>query len=239
MEMAFADEPVDFGARSFECGWSERAQTALDIAGRVQELARRLGEIEPSYARIRPDPGMRTYRAGDPGPILEMEAVALADLIDRRGRFDPPRYPAPVGPKGYDLLYRSDQMRRSPLSLSVSIQAGQHGPGWVENRVRVRPDDDHGLWRDVEKGIEVLDAIVGVWDPDWACAYAVVVEPLPPEGGEVRSDDRPWLAWTAKPLQPRPVPPFNRPYPHPFPLDHAGPPAERRAWHGGELEVWP
>jgi len=237
--MAFADEPCSYFSRRFECGWSPRPQAALDIAARVQTLARRLGAIDPAYERLRPDPGMRTYRPGDLGPIVEMETTALADLIDRRGRLDLPRYPRPVGPMGYSVLYRSDHRQRHPSFLSVSVRVGQFGPGWRENGVEVSPDHDSHVWRDPERGIAILDAMVEVWDPEWACAYALHTE-LPPSGeGEGRSWVRPWLAWTAKPLQPRPVPPFNRPYPHPFPLDHAGPPAEVRPWHGGELQTWP
>src|SRR5258708_6266418 len=209
--MPFADEPVEFHARSLQCGWSERAQAPPDNAARAQQFARRLGVIDPAYERIRPDPGMRTYRPGDLGPIVDMETAALADLIDRRGRFDPPRYPAPVSPTGYRLLYRSDHKRHNPSSLSVSIRAGEYGPGWVENRVDVRPDVEHALWRDPKLGVRVFNAMVAVWAPEWACAFAHVTELLPPEGNEVRSRNRPWLAWTAKPLQPRPVPPFNRP----------------------------
>lgn len=237
--MTFAEEPVGFAGRRFECGWSERPQTAGDIAARVQDFARRLGLIDPASGRLRPDPGMRRFRPGDLGPIIEMTTAELGDLIDRRGRFDPPRFPTPVGPTGYRVLYRSDHLVRDPSSLTVSIRAGENGPGWRENRVDVRPDVEHPIWRDQELGIELMDAMVGVWKPEWACAYARTTELPPPEGGEGRSHVRPWLAWTAKPLQPRPVPPFNRPYPSPFPLDDAGPPAKVRAWRGGELRIWP
>ena len=237
--MAFADEPVDYLSRCFECGWSACPQSALDIAAQVQSLARRLAAIDPAYERLRPDPGLRTYRAGDLGPIVDMETTALAELIDRRGRFDLPRYPRPVGPQGYSVLYRSDHRQRHPSFLSVSIRAGQYGEGWRENRVHASPEPGHRVWRDPELGIQVLDAMVETWVPEWACAFSHTTE-LPPSGeGVGKSRIRPWLAWTAKPLQPRPAPPFNRPYPHPFPLDEAGPPAEVRAWQGGELQIWP
>src|SRR5258708_13492994 len=126
--MPFADEPVEFHARSLQCGWSERAQAPTDIAARAQQFARRLGVIDPAYERIRPDPGMRTYRPGDLGPIVDMETAALADLIDRRGRFDPPRYPAPVRPTGDRMLYPTDHKLPTPSSLSLSISAGNHHP---------------------------------------------------------------------------------------------------------------
>ena len=223
----------------FECGWSARSQSAIDIAARVQDQARRLGKLIPEYGRLRPDPGMRRFRPGDLGPIVDMATDELGELIDRRGRFDPPRFPAPVGPTGYRVLYRSDHMARNPSFLAVSVRAGEYGPGWRENRVKVWPDADSPIWRDPERGIEIMETMVEAWEPEWACAYGSIMEPLAPEGGKVRSHVRPWLAWTAKPLRPRPVPPFNRPFPHPFPLDDAGPPADRRGWHGGELQIWP
>jgi hypothetical protein len=234
--MPFADEPAEYG-RDFECGWSQRPQSASDVAARVQELARRLGTIDPAYGRLRPSPGMRRFRPGDLGPIVEMETVELADLIDRRGRFDPPRCPAPVGPTGYSLLYRSDHMVRDPSLLTVAIRAGGYGAGWVENRVDVRPETEHPIWRNLELGAKVLDAMVEIWDPEWACAYGPPVERRPQDDEMSRA--RPWLAWTVKPLQPRPNPPYARPYPYPFPLDDAGPPAEVRPWRGGELRIWP
>src|SRR4051794_22262308 len=112
--MAFADETVSDIHRDFECGWAVRKQTAADVADRVQHLARRLGAIDPAYGRIRPSPGMRKFRLGDRGPILDMARAELADLIERRGRFDPPRYPAPVSPTGYSVLYRNDLMGLDP-----------------------------------------------------------------------------------------------------------------------------
>jgi hypothetical protein len=81
--------------------------------------------------------------------------------------------------------------------------------------------------------------MVETWAPEWACAYSQTTE-LPASGeGEGKSHTRAWLAWTEKPLQPRPVPPFNRPYPYPFPFEEMGPPTEVRAWRGGELRIWP
>jgi len=103
--------------------------------------------------------------------------------------------------------------------------------------VEVQPDVDHSLWRSPEQGIKVLDALVDVWEPEWACGYGPPVEDRPEDNEFSRA--RPWLAWTLKPLLPRPNPPYARPYAFPFPLDHAGPPAERGPWHGGELQIWP
>lgn len=236
--MPFADEPVEYHDRSFQCGWSERPQTAADIAAQSQELASRLAPIDPAYGRIRPDPGARRFRPGDLGPILDMDVRSLADLIDRRKRFDPPRFPKPVSPTGYSVLYRNDSVGDDLSYLGVLIRAGQYGPGWVENTVQTWPTIEHPLWRDLGAGIAFMDAMVQIWNPEWACAYARIPEP-PADIVVGPSPVRPWLAWTLKPLRPRPVPPFNRPYPYPFPLDEAGPAAEVRPWRGGELRIWP
>jgi hypothetical protein len=232
----FADEDVGYAGRRFECGWPGRPQSAADIAGQVMQLAQRLGTIDPAYL-LRPDPGMRKFRPDDPGPIVDMKPAELADLIDRHGRFDPPQPPAPVGETGYTLLYRNDLKGTDPASLWVSIRAGVFGASSMENRVGIRPSNQHPLWRDPERGIDVLEAMVEAWNPLWICAYALV--DLPSEDDEIKDRARPWLAWTAKPLKPRPNPPYARPYPAPFPLDDAGPPAEVRAWQGGELHIWP
>jgi hypothetical protein len=235
--MAFADEPVGYSGRRFECGWSARRQTAAEIADGVRQTARRLGKIDPAYGRIRPDPGPRKFRPADLGPILDMAGAELAELIERGGRVDPPAYPAPVSPEGFDLLYRNDLKGLDPSFVSLSVRAGQYGQGWTENRIGLRPEATHEVWRDTRQGIEILDAMIETWSPEWACAYALVRSRS--EENETGSRARPWLAWTAKPLQPRPNPPYGRPYPAPFPLDDAGPPAEVRPWHGGELRIWP
>lgn len=237
--MAFADELVSpYSGRRFECGWSDRPQAAADIADRVIGLARGLGHVDPAFGGLRPDPGARKFRVGDQGPVVDMAPASLADMIDRRGRFDPPRFPAPVSPAGYNLLYRNDLMGRDPSFLFVSVRAGRHGPDWPENRVDVRPSAEHSVWRDPERGLLILGAMVDIWKPEWACAYYSTAV-LSSENNEVSSRVRPWLAWTAKPLQPRREPPYARPYPAPFPLDDAGPPAEVRPWRGGELRIWP
>lgn len=235
--MAFADEPVDYTGRRFECGWSDRGQTAAEIAAQITQLVRRLGAVDLAYGRISPDPGMRKLAPGDLGPIVDLDPAELVRLIDSRGRFDPPNAPAPVGPGGFSLLYRNDLKGIDPSFVSLSVRAGRYGPGAVENRIDLRPEAKHGLWRDIGRGTEVLDAMVEVWKPEWVCAYALV--DFESDDGEVDSRARPWLAWTAGALRPRPNPPYIRPYPAPFPLDHAGPPTEVRPWHGGELRIWP
>jgi hypothetical protein len=236
-KMPFADEPVGYTGRQFECGWSDRRQTAAEIADQIIGLAQRLGAIDPAYGRIRPDPGPRKFHPSDLGPIVDMDPAELAALIDNRGRFDPPKAPAPVGPGGFSLLYRNEVKGIDPSFVSLSVRAGRYGPGPQENRVGLRPDTKHEVWRDPECGLEVLDALLDTWNPEWACAYALVHGRS--ESGEADSHARPWLAWTLKPLEPRPNPPYVRPYPAPFPLDRAGLPAEVGAWRRGELSIWP
>lgn len=235
--MTFAEEPVGYSGRRFECGWSSRQQTAGDIADQIMRLARRLGTVDPEYGRICPDPGMRKFRPDDLGPIVDLDPAELVDMIDNGGRFDPPKAPAPVSPGGFSLLYRNDLKGTDRSFVSLSVRAGRHGSGPVENRIGLRPEAKHELWQDVGRGIEVLDALVETWEPEWACAYALLR--IETEDDEIESRARPWLAWTAKPLRPRPNPPYVRPYPAPFPLDDAGPPAEVRLWRGGDLRIWP
>src|SRR6185312_15256152 len=145
--------------------------------------------VDPAFGRLRPDPGMRKFRPGDLAEVVNMEPADLADLIDSRGRFDPPKPPAAVSQTGFNLLYRNDLKGLDPSFLSLSVRAGQYGPGRVENRVGLRPDTKHELWKDLDRGIEVLEALVETWDPDWASAYALIDT----DDDEIGS--RPWLAW--------------------------------------------
>ena len=236
--MAFADEPVGYHARRFLCGWGARQQTGAEIADRLQQLERGFGKLDSEFGRIRPDPGMRRFRPGDRGPIVDMPLAELAELIERRGRFDLPKFPAPVGPIGYSLLYRNDVTGSDPGFLSVALDVGRHATGDLENQIDVRPDTEHPLWRDLGKGLEILDTLVEAWDPEWAHAYASVGVSTS-ETDERMERIRPWLAWTAQPREPGPNPPYSRPYPVPNLLVDAGPPAEVRAWRGGELQIWP
>ena len=233
----FADEPVEYWGRALVCGWSARPQSAAEIAASVQQFARSLGDIDPAYGQIRPDPGMRKFRPGDLGPVVDMTLEELGDRIDRRGRFDPPRFPAPVSAKGYNVLYRNDLMGMDPSFLALGVRVGQYGPTWVDNRVDIHIDNENPIWRDPEEGIRVLDAMVSTWRPEWACASCSIK--VRETGNNIPSERRPWLVWTEQ-LRPAGQNSPDRPaYPHPFPFDEAGPPAEVRSWRGGELSIWP
>jgi hypothetical protein len=225
----FANEPGHRASRQFECGWPFRPQTAEDIAIRVQELARRLGAIDPAFGQVRPDPGMRKFREGDLGAVIDMTPSELADLIERRGRFDPPKFPAAVSSQGYSMLYRNDRLDFTHLSIGVG--AGSCELGANRNRISISPDRDHPLWRNLDHGIQVIDAMAEGWGAQWASAYAW--------RGRDEGGVRPWLAWTSEPLRLEPTPPYIQPYPYPFALDNVALPAEVRPWRGGELRIWP
>ncbi len=229
--MLFADIPSDYGDRTFVCGWPDRADTAADIAARAQRFARRLEAIDPAYGRIGHDRRGKTLRPDNGPPVVDMSPHDLAEEIDRRDRFDPPKFPSPVSPAGYDVMFGNEAKKSCPSDLGVMIRVGVYGSCGYENYLTAWPHQHHSLWQDVDRGIQFLEAIVEPWDATWGAAYRLLqIEP-----GVMRL--RPWLAWTAEPLQPRPSP--LRPYPAPFPLDQAGPAAEIRSWRGGELSIWP
>jgi hypothetical protein len=224
---------VGYTGRRFECGWDDRRETAAELAHRLVWLAQRLGTIDPAYGRMRLDPGARKFRDGDPGPIATMQRTDLAALIDR-DRFDPPSAPKPVSPQGFSLLFRNDLAGYDPSFAWLLVRAGRYGLEDSANRVRFQPESKHELWRDISRGVQVLDMLIESWEPQWACAYALAHDGR--DTGQAGNRARPWLAWTAKPS---PDTRDAEPYPPPFPLDHAGLPAQTRPLRGGELCVWP
>src|SRR6478736_5115887 len=102
---------------------------AQAIAERTKEFVRRVSLVEPTLAEVRPILAARAFRPGDPGPVLEMTADQLAELIDRRARFDPPRRPAPVGPDGYSVVFGPNRRWSDPLRISLTVRAGQYREG--------------------------------------------------------------------------------------------------------------
>src|SRR5213083_2780074 len=128
----FADEP-DHYDRSFFGGWPSVRMDARAIAERVQEVVRRLSLVEPTCGELRPILATRAFRPEDPGPVLELATGQLAELIDRRARFDPPRRPAPVGPDGYSVVFGPNRRWSDPLRISLTVRAGQYREGsWDE-----------------------------------------------------------------------------------------------------------
>ena len=227
---AFADEG-DHYERSFLAGWPGRLENALQVAERVHALASRLAEIGPSYGQLWPLMESRRLRPSDPGPVLEMSTEELGRLIDRRGRFDLPALPAPVGEEGYSFSLVGYGDPSAPRTHGVAVRAGAYRAS-ADNEVRLTFGNTCPIWRDAEQALRVLHGLVDTFDASWATAFAFIAEP---DGG---GRDRPWLAWTAAPLTPRPAPPFLRTYPYPFPFSGEAPPSVVRPDHGGELKLW-
>ncbi|WP_293907068.1 hypothetical protein [Phenylobacterium sp.] len=223
---AFTNE-TNYYSRKFECGWSLRAEDPVAIAARVQALARRLGDLEPAYGEMWPLLAARAIRPGrDPGPVLEMSAEDLGALIDRRARFDPPRYPHPVGKEGYNLFLSANRNRYDTLCIDMGVSAGVYGDGANRNRADIGLHNESPVSRDPELALRVLYSLVETLGAQWACARAYIQ----PEGGAGDDSRRPWLAWSAAGLE---APPF------PFSDEEAGPPAEVRSERGGDLLIWP
>jgi hypothetical protein len=231
----FAEE-TDHDGREFRCGWPLRAETAEEIAERIQRFARRLSEIEPRYGDLWPLFAPRRLRSDDPGPVLRLELAELAGLIDRKCRFDPPPPPAPVDPNGFVVTLAGHPDQWQGQVPGVSVWAGASQPP-SDNHVTLRLDYASSVWTDEALGRFVVRALADAWEAEWAAAYASIgwID----EEGWALSRHRPWLAWTAKPLHARPVPPYSRAYPYPMPFEDAGPPSETRQEHGGELQIWP
>lgn len=236
----FADTPSDYGMRKFRCGWPDRRESAADIAARAQRFARRLEAIDPAFGRFGHDrrsesedilPDLEDLLSDYNGPITSMALNELAEEIDHYDRFDPPPRPAPVGPAGYSSTFGDEAVTYDPSKFAFTLNAGVYGGGRPENCIEAWPHPTHPLWRDIERGVQFLEATVECWDAKWGCAFQSIFD----GGRNMRI--RPWLAWTAEPLQSR-LEPF-RPYPYPFPLDDADPPAEVRPWRGGQLSIWP
>jgi hypothetical protein len=233
-EKVFADEQRHIGRRFF-AGWPYRQEDAHSVAQRIHTMARGLAKVHTAYGELWPFLAIRKLRPSDPGPVLDMPADALADLIDRRCRFDPPKLPAPVGPSGYSIVLANNRpgpRGSDPLYCGGSFKVGIYGTGPF-NEIDLEFHDASPLWRNIDEGIEIVDALRDAWGAEWVSASAHI--PAWEEGKR----DRPWLAWLAKPLSPFPTPPYWYAVPHPFPFDHAGPPAIVRAEFGGELKIWP
>jgi hypothetical protein len=212
--------------RSFDCGWGPREETALEVARRVRGLIERLVEVEPGHGEIWPLFVARNPKRGrDPNPVLEHTVEALGDLIDRRARYDPPRFPAPVCETGYQLIFAA-RRPMDPLYLEGSVHAGNQSPplSWnPPNKADLEYHLDHRIWSDERLALQVLSALIDTLQPDWACATAGVSATETDE----RPHKRPWLAWRAAG---REIPEFY--------VGRGGPPREVRAHRRGELSIW-
>jgi hypothetical protein len=218
----FADEDEHY-LRRLTASWPAFGESAQGLAGKIQGVVRRLAVIEPAYGEVRPILAMRRPRPSDPGPVLDMTAEELASLIDRRMRFDPPPFPAPVDQDGYSIVLGPDRSGRDPRRLGVLISGGQYRSGaW--DKFELRPHRDSPIWREQDLALSVLDILIDVLDCHCAAAWAFVPEG---EGGR----RRPWLAWVSQHAE--------HPLPFPFPFADA-PPAPRQAlYREGRLHTWP
>ena len=160
-----------------------------------------------------------------------MPAEDLAELIEERDRVSPPAFPCPVGPRGYHITLQGPSHRSQGGVAGFHAFVGARKP-LTDNTVTLDIWKESAVWRDQAQGVAILEALIDAWEPESAIAFAFL------RWGEPMRE-RPWLAWTAKPLHPRPVPPFGREYPYPWPLDDAGPPAESPQLRDGELQIWP
>jgi hypothetical protein len=218
------------GPPGFQCGWGPRAETATEVARRVQALNAPLAEIEPAHREIWPLFAARAIRPGsDPGPVLDMAVEDLAAVIERKARFDPPRPPAPVGDTGYNLILSANRTGLDPLTVGISLHAGAYNTGHAWNGGRVDYHASHPIWRDPVLGLRVLGALIESLEPDWACAATVVDVGTDPHVSYPEDrHGRSWFAWTAP----------GRETPE-FWLRANGPPAEQREALGGVLRFWP
>jgi hypothetical protein len=202
-----------------KCGWATRAEGPPEIARRIQALNASMAEVEPEWRDLWPLLAARAIKPGrDPGPLLDMTSEALADLIDRRARFDPPRYPEPVDATGYRLLTTVLRNGYDPLEVHVQISASYGESRLGENEVSLVPNSAGPIWKDAGRVRQLLLALIASMSPTWACASAFL-----------RQEGRytPWMTWTAPDAD---VPAL---YAKP-----AEPPAEVQTHLGGELRVW-
>jgi len=225
--VAFNDE-TNHDGRWFNCGWGPRAESAEDIARRLQAMARDLRQVAPAQSPLWPQIEMRAIRPTDPGPVHEMSVEDLGRLIDRRARFDPPQLPAPVGPWGYSLVLGGQPNPDPSLRLGASLWAGGVKPD-AGNRCVLHLHLSSPVWRDAETGLAMLRALIRAWSPDWAAALASLKRTDEEErSGVVKRPCRPWLAWRKDGGQ-------SVPYEY---IDIGGP-AVTQAEFGGQLAIWP
>lgn len=220
--MAFADELNHFG-RKFMCGWSARPESPYEIARRVQSMANGLERAEPTLGELWPAFEGRAPRPTDPGPVQAMSGEDLGRLIDRRGRFDPPRLPAPVGPDGYAFSLGSS--RGLEGFIRSHVFAGATRPE-SHNSADLELEVGCSLWRDPARGVAVLQALVAAWKPHWAWALATIIGPE--EDASAQMEVRPWLLWRRAGAPP----PLNE-------ADFVAEPAVIQPLGEGELRIWP
>lgn len=191
--MTFGDETKQW-RRWFNAGWAPRAETAEEIARRVQVMARELRRCEPDLSPLWLRFSSRATRPTDPGRVDDLDMEDLARLIDRRCRFDPPQLPAPVGPWGYSLYLGGPPSLDPARRLDVSIYAGATNNAWPGNGCVLNFLTEAPIWQTTERGLAILRAVVQAWEPDGAGGYACP-PPRDDEPHDPAPPVRPWLTW--------------------------------------------
>jgi hypothetical protein len=189
-----------------------------------------LEKVEPALGELRLLFGPRAFRRSDPGPVLTLSAEDLARLIERRARFDPPQWPAPVGSDGYRVVMVNGRIPRDPLYAAVGLRAGVYSDA-RENSLDMEVNPNGIAWRDDNALQHIFAEIAAIWDAKWGAVWRQF-----PSGEEVAQTPR--LAWTAEKLIARPVPPYLREHPPPLPFEGQPTRRETHPQLGGELELW-
>lgn len=221
--------------RVFACTWPERPEDGRQVAERLHELSGRLLEIPALAFDIWPAFDVRAPRVTDPGPVRSMTVEDLGRLMERRGRFDPPRLPAPVGPEGYDIAFggHASFPPTRAAELAVYIRIGRSRPRSL-NHAYVEPRLDSAIWSDPETSLRLLDSMIEVFEASWATAFGrIPSDPIPGAPGSIC--ERPWMIWSTEPPPPASweLQNWQRA------LSGFGPATEVRPHRGGRLSVWP
>lgn len=223
--MAFSDDP-DVEHRWINFGWAPRAETAEQVAHRVQQMAKGLGRDEPDLSPLWLQFTSRATRPTDPERADTLSIEDLARLIDRRGRADPPPLPAPVGPAGYSLHLGGPPSTDPSQRIDMSVSAGVDGSGWAANGGAINLLPSAPIWRETERGLAIVRILVGAWAPDDVGAYGL---------RRLRDDEpyndrpvRPWIVWSRDGVD------YES-----YKFTDVGEPALALHEMGGTLRVWP
>ncbi|HVI32548.1 hypothetical protein [Phenylobacterium sp.] len=228
-QLRFAQEENHFD-REFVFGWPARGETARSVADRVLKTADLLSAVEPIWADVRPVLASRPFRSGDPGFVREMSPEALGELIDRKGRPDPPKAPKPVSRWGYSISFHTNRPGVDPMSSGMTVHAGDTVENSA-NMVRLGFPLASPIWRDQDMAVSVMQAGIAAWDAEWAWARAFISIF---DGPYWR---RPWMTWFRQPQ--RPPPSLVMEYPADYPPEFDLRPHETTEKWGGVLKIWP
>lgn len=211
--------------------WRERHESALQIAARIQAMARALAEVEPAYGELWPFVAARAIVPDkDPGPVLTMTEADLGDLIDRYCRFDKqPAAPSPPSEDGYSIVLGNNRSSRHPQALDMSIKTGiKNTKAYNSATVNSFYWTGKKLWHNEVCPRTVLKIMIKCFDADLAAIYGLILFPPPPSGGRIPpSRSQLWMYWTRPGVEPHKMYTEMEPAPETFP------------WLDGTLSVWP